>query len=392
MLVDQSKTVVAFIPLPPPYAGPEIITSAIFDGLELKTGWHLIVVKSNVRFSNENKGQMNLSGIFVSLKTLSKLFGSCLQRRPQIVYFLLSSSKMGFLRDFFVIMIAKIFRCKVIAHYHGSNFHKFYENAGLFYRCLIRLGLMGVNSLIVQAKILIPTFCNIYPQKQLRVLYNGLPHEIFSRASHFKRKIDKNKVRILFLSHICFTKGFYDLILAYEKLRDSYNNIELCVAGDLLLNPSTQKEFLSGEHRVFYEKNYANIHQKIKCSLEDRSELEIEYKGFVQSEMKFLLYEESDIYVLPSYTEGFPVAMLEAMAFGLSLIVTPTGAIPEVIQEEENALFVRPGDTSMLQQKLERLVIDEALRVKMGEKNRELALNKFGIQTVQEQFTNIVFA
>ena len=391
MLTDAFKTVLAFVPLPPPYAGPEMITSALLDAMEIKKEWHLVIVKSNVRGSNEKKGQMDLAGIFASLKTLGRLFSACLKRHPEKVYFLLSSSKMGFLRDFFVILIAKLFSCKVIAHYHGGNFHKFYENAGFFYRSLIRLGLKGIDCLIVQAEILIPTFSNIYHGKS-KVLYNGLPEQIISMGSHFKKEVNKKKVRFLFLSHICFTKGFYDLILAYEKLRESHDNIELVVAGDLMLNSLTQRGFLSGKDKSFYVKNHEAIHQKIKDVLEDGAALKIEYKGFVQDEKKFSLYETSDVYVLPSYTEGFPAAMLEAMAFGLPLVVTPVGAIPEVIQEMENGLFVNPGDVFMLQQQLEKLILDETLRLEMGRKNRELVLDKFKIEAIQEQFSQIVFA
>lgn len=383
------KTILAFVPLPPPYAGPEIATEDLLKGLHLSEGG-LAVVKSNVRRANEKKGQLDFAGLWSSAKALFRLGLGCLRYRPHTVYFLLSSSTVGYLRDFMIILISKLFFCKTIAHYRGSNFKKFYERMPGWYQQLIRVGLNKVDIIIVQAERLKVIFEDIYPKSQLRVLYQGVVPKMLDRAGQVRRDESKKERTLLFINHICFTKGFYDLIKAYERLRSNHYPVRLLIAGGLMLNPSTQKEFLSGKALQFYEQNVAAIHQTIKDFVRTDHENRVEYLGIVSGENKYLLYERSDVFVLPSYTEGFSNAMLEAMAFGLPLLVTPVGAVPEVITEGKNALFVEPGNIAMLEKQLERLVSDSDLRRRLGSENYHFARRDFQMDVIQKQFESIL--
>lgn len=385
----NKKTILAFVPLPPPYAGPEIATEDLLKDLQLKES-RLVVVKSNVRRTNEKKGQLDFAGIWSSAKALFRLLVGCLRYRPHTVYFLLSSSKVGYIRDFLIILISKLFFCKTIAHYRGSNFKKFYERMPGWYQMLIRVGLNKVDKIIVQAERLKVIFEDIYPKSQLRVLYQGVVPKMLDRAGEVKRGENRKETTLLFINHICFTKGFYDLVKAYERLRSNHCSVRLLVAGGLMLNPSTQKEFLSGKALQFYEQNVDTIHQDIRNFVGTNRENNVEYLGIVSGENKYLLYERSDVFVLPSYTEGFSNAMLEAMAFGLPLLVTPVGAVPEVIAEERNALFVEPGDITMLEKQLERLVLDAALRKRLGDENYHFAHRDFKMNVIQKQFEGIL--
>ncbi|MCU0523786.1 MAG: glycosyltransferase family 4 protein [Elainella sp. Prado103] len=83
------------------------------------------------------------------------------------------------------------------------------------------------------------------------------------------------------------------------------------------------------------------------------------------------LLAEADAFVLPSYNEGLPMSMLEAMAWQLPVIVTPVGGIPEVIQSGVNGLLVQPGQQSELVEAMCQIVLSEAIRMQIGKAARE---------------------
>src|SRR5690606_15420270 len=85
---------------------------------------------------------------------------------------------------------------------------------------------------------------------------------------------------------------------------------------------------------------------------------------------------------LPSYNEALPMSILEAMAFGLPVVTTPVGGIPEAITDGREGLLVRPGDVPTLADKLCALLDDPALARTMGREGRKKAKEKYSVQRV----------
>jgi glycosyltransferase involved in cell wall biosynthesis len=89
----------------------------------------------------------------------------------------------------------------------------------------------------------------------------------------------------------------------------------------------------------------------------------------------------ADIFALPSYVEGLPIALLEAMALGLPCVPTNVYAIPEAIRDGETGLLVERGDPRALAKAILALRDDRDLRLRLGEKGREHVLNQFDERT-----------
>ena len=93
----------------------------------------------------------------------------------------------------------------------------------------------------------------------------------------------------------------------------------------------------------------------------------VKFEGWVSGKKKIDLLNKADIFILPSYTEGLPISILEAMAYSVPVISTNVGGIPEVIKNEENGYILTPGDKEGFFNSIMALATDKALRKRMGE-------------------------
>ena len=109
--------------------------------------------------------------------------------------------------------------------------------------------------------------------------------------------------------------------------------------------------------------------------------------GFSNDEKNDLLFG-SDIYLLPSYAEGLPISLLEAMAAGLPIISTPVGGIPEVIVEGENGFLITPGDYVDLANKIIKLIETPELRMKIGQKNENKIRDEYDWNIISDKLKN----
>ena len=112
---------------------------------------------------------------------------------------------------------------------------------------------------------------------------------------------------------------------------------------------------------------------------------QVELLGWVNGEIKDKAFRQAAVFCLPSYAEGFPMAVLDAWAYGLPVITTPVGGIPDVAIDSENLLLFHPGDIDTLAEKLDLIISDEVLRDKLSAASIKLAEEKFNLGTITEQ-------
>lgn len=186
------------------------------------------------------------------------------------------------------------------------------------------------------------------------VLYNPCP------LVKTDNSIKKDNI-ILYAGTICQRKGYADLIKAFSRIASKYPGWKIVFAGN--------GEIQDGENLA---KNLGIENQ-------------IEFAGWITGDEKAKLFNKSKIFCLPSYAEGFPMAALDAWAYGLPAITTPVGGIPDVAKDGENILIFSPGDIDKLAEDLERLISDEYLRSKISQASIEFAQNEFNINTINQQ-------
>lgn len=167
-------------------------------------------------------------------------------------------------------------------------------------------------------------------------------------------------VRLLFVGWLERDKGVFELIEACR-----------------LLGASRQFVLdIAGEGRASSEiRSLVNAH-----GMADR----VRFRGWLQEPALLAALQEADVLVLPSWAEGLPNAMIEAMAARLPVVVTRVGSIPDVITDDENGLLVEPRNIESLQRALERVVDDAALRQRLGDEAHGIAAREFGVETAVE--------
>lgn len=102
------------------------------------------------------------------------------------------------------------------------------------------------------------------------------------------------------------------------------------------------------------------------------------HRGIVNNSLELVrLYQQSDLFVLPTLADCYSLVAMEAMACGLPVVISRLGGIPEIVAEGETGFLLEPGDYPALASRLDRLVTEEELRAKMGASSLARAREKF---------------
>lgn len=252
------------------------------------------------------------------------------------------------------IFIAKLLRKKIIIHLHVPDPQTtiLSKKKKLYGWCFKKANIVLVLS--SQWKNLLSSTYNIH---NIKILYNPCPK--------VKRKELSIKKRILYAGTITERKGYKDLLYAFSLIAQQHKDwfIDFIGNGDI--------------------KAAEKISKELKISNQ------VHFKGWVQGEKKEKAFQEAAIYCLPSYAEGFPMGVLDAWAYGLPVICTPVGGLPDIIKDQENCLTFTPGNVTQLAQQLTLLIENEKLRYKLHTASCKLADGPFSITTINNQLDKI---
>ncbi|MDH4330661.1 MAG: glycosyltransferase family 4 protein [Candidatus Moranbacteria bacterium] len=187
------------------------------------------------------------------------------------------------------------------------------------------------------------------PEQEISVIYNGVDTEKFK--PEFSKR-DQDKILITMGgTRITHRKGIKHLIEAIDLLKDKYPDVVMEVMGE----GNAKKELED---------------QVDELGLNDR----VKFWGVTSKKEMPTCYQRADIFVLASFNEGMSNAMLEALAAGLPIVSTRTGGAEELLGDGENGYFIEKKNSKDLAEKLEKIISDKELRLQMGQKSREKAL------------------
>lgn len=332
------------------------ITSVIRAHLNssLKERFRLIHLPSLIEGAPLNK-------IAIFLRAFLRLMGLLLSGQIDLVH-IHSSSYASFYRKS-VFTLASVFWGKpVIFHIHGSRFNRFFHESPALVKWWIRFILNRTTQIIVLSQSWQNRISQMTDNQNILVLNNPVDVKEFDFG---ERTNHKSTFTILFLGELCKRKGVYDL---------------LDVAGELIEKAPHLRFVLAGNGDL------PQVKQLIQAAgLQDYFEI----PGWISPLQRKAYLQKTDLFLLPSYDEGLPVAILEAMASGVPVVSTKVGGIPELIKKEENGLLIAPGDHLALKASILRMVKDENLRFQFIKINLKRMREEFDIGVVAERVAEL---
>lgn len=253
--------------------------------------------------------------------------------------------------------LTKLFGKKLIVHLHSSGPE---YSIGGKYRELYRYSFTHADKVILLSNTWLDEAEKAFhlPHEKMEVLYNPCPIVKPSQRNEREKYI-------LFAGTLTHRKGYDDLIRAFSKIAHKYPEWKLKLAGN-------------GE-----------IDNGIDLTQKYNVENQVDFLGWVNGDDKDKVFRHASIYCLPSYSEGFPMGVLDAWAYHLPVITTPVGGILDISINQENILLFTPGDNVQLSNKIEQLIRDEKLYAKLELASGNFANNKFNIQNITRSLAEI---
>jgi glycosyltransferase involved in cell wall biosynthesis len=302
------------------------------------------------------------------LSDLIKFF-KLLARDPEVRIILLNPSliPIPLIRDGILMVIAKLMNRKVLLFVRGWDVS--YADR-LDRRRIMRAAMMfpirRADQVLALADKFKQQLCGWGVSRQriyvTRTMFDG---ELISRIQAENRSLP----RFLFLSRISQSKGVHEIIQAAACLKGRGHTFHVDVVGfGRQIDTVARCRRLASEFEV-----------------SDR----ITFSGFVDGKAKYDTYAGADVFLLPSYSEGCPNSVLEAMASGLFVISTGVGALDEVVQDGVNGLVVKAGNWEDLVDKMEWSVLHIDKVRSVGRSNRDYAFRHFEARHIVDQIGSI---
>lgn len=247
---------------------------------------------------------------------------------------------------------SKLWKKKVIVHFHAFSPETTINGK---YQKVYKYLFSHANKVIVLSQ-LWEKYVNetFHLGDKIQVIYNPCTTEILPE------KYTKQNI-ILYAGTVNARKGYTDMIKAFAKIAFQYPNWEIVFAGN-------------GE-----------IENGTTLAKELGIDSQTQFLGWISGKDKDKIFKEASIFCLPSYAEGFPMAVLDAWAYGLPVITTPVGGIPDIAKDGENVLLFQPGDCDKLAIQMERMIKDNILRNHLTKQSIILSQTTFNIDTINKE-------
>ena len=311
-----------------------------YKGSQLEKDYTIIYVESYMDGGKTQKIIKGICGYFHFLKVL-------LKDNPDIIH-IHSSFGASFYRKIFFIYVSSLFKKPVINHIHGSEFGLFYTNASKTKKRFIKRVWNKCSVFIVLSEKWKEIFSDVIPKEKMVVIEN---------YSKNIKEGDRTQChnRILFLGSINKMKGCYDIVDVVTKIKEKNTEIKMIIAGT------------------------GDIGNIKKASLERNIQNNISFPGWLDEIERDHYLKMSDIFFLPSYTEGMPMSILEAMGYGLPVVSTNIGGIPDLVKNNENGYLSDPGNTDEMAENILSILNNEKKRIQMGKKSLEIVREKYSL-------------
>lgn len=223
------------------------------------------------------------------------------------------------------------------------------------------------------------------------IVFNGADMGLFVPSEDTHARNPLNAIRILFVGRISPEKGVHVLLEAFKILVEQFPTAVLELAGGTGSMPEEFLVSLSDDPlvkglKIFYCRDYlADLKSRIPDDLAER----ITFHGKVTHRDLLKHYSRATVFVAPSFSDAFPLTVVEAMAAGLPVVASAVGGIQEAVIDETTGLLVTPNSPEALASALSRILGDSGMRQRMGAAGRNRALEMFSWRAIANQIARV---
>lgn len=302
----------------------------------------------------------NFKKILFFLQAYHRIKKEIKDNRPDVVHIHMSY-KGSFARKYLIHKLCKKNNIPDIIHLHGSEFKRWYDAVNEKKKNEIRTLLREANRFIVLGDKWDRIIKEIEPATNTVVVSNtvSIPKDTVKWNEPFK---------ILFLGVLIKRKGVSDLLKATKLLKDDMDSrkFKIVIAGS-----GMEEENLKNESHAL---NIDDV---------------VDFVGWTDGEKKNKLLRTCQMLVLPSYNEGLPIAILEAMSYGMPIVATDVGDISTAVKNGENGYLVEPGNSDVLSERLKLLITNYNYWKMASAKSKNICKYRFDESLFFKTISNI---
>lgn len=352
----KTPRILFILQLPPPLHGASMMNNCVANSKIIRASFEIEIVNLQFARSVSELEHFSLIKVFRAMTYGLMIAGKIVARNPDLVYFTLSPKGYAFYRDAIYVFLLKIMNRKIAFHLHSQGvrinansnrlkkylYRKVFRNTYVI--CLSESLAGDISDVYSPTPFFVPNGIGLYPESNGNIKHqdNAVPH-------------------ILFLSNYMRCKGILDLIDALSVLKNQgFTFTARLVGAPFDLTVETLESILRKNH----------LEEFVKVT------------GPLFGDQKIVEFQTADIFVFPTLNDAFPLVILEAMQFGLPVISTYVGGIPEIVTDNETGFLIDGGDIKLLADKIALLLKDKNMRIEMGKKgssrfSQNYTLDKF---------------
>lgn len=288
--------------------GRYIMEYAVTDG---QSDSEIIPVSFD-RFVSSSEGKSIFSRVFRGIQAykvpVKNAISSMKKDAPDVLH-LCTSAGLGIFRDLVLLRKAKRYGIKTVVHFHFGRIPELQRRNNWEWKLICKVMRCCDTAIVMnrpsEETLLAAGFTNV------KYLPNPLAMNVLKKIEEIRGCYKRVSRRLLYAGHVIKTKGVYELVEACSQIP----NIELRIVGKCIPDVESDLKTIASKNN---DGTWMNI------------------VGEVDHDTVLAELLQADMFVFPSYTEGFPNVILEAMACGCPIISSDVGAIPEMLDIEEN--------------------------------------------------------
>lgn len=354
--------------LPPPVGGMAAYYQTLVESRLSEYICFRFVQTSTHKRELSSSGRATFSNLVSAICDGVRFTRALIKYNPKITH-IGTASGLSFIKHSYCVFISRLFGCRVLLHPHCS-LSVLYTDKSTIWQWFFRQVIHGTDGVLALSQEWLK-LSTILPGCKVFYLPNPVDIELYHSVVAKNQSPVKTTgpLRILYLGYLGLAKGSFDIINAATLIRS--RGVEMIF--DLVGSELTPGELDLLQDRV----GSANLEYYVR----------INPPAFHVEKQKFL--SNADIFIYPSYHEGLPMAVLEAMACELPIIASRVGGLPDLVKDGINGVLIDPGKPDQLADALCNIANQFELLDLMGKMSYQFVNERFSIDQHLTQLVNI---